>query len=189
MGLDSSQGYFSQAPSSASENTCALQYALGSDLNDFWVTAHIQITGANPAGEHEVTFLELGEVPGDDPELRIGYRGDSSCNNSGMVYAGFELGATKGPGGEFTGCTGNVPVADTWYCLEIHVVQDAASMTADMLVNGENQAYLVHSQAHDEVEGLFRANYLKVGMQSYSGNFGGLIIDDLSVSSTQVGCD
>lgn len=172
---------------SSSANSCALMTELG-DLDDFWVTASIYIGGADPAAEHEVTFFELGEVRGDDPELRIGYRGDSSCNNNGDVYAGFEIGATQGPGGEFTGCTGNVPVAQQWYCLEVHVDQSSGSLVAQLHVDGEKQETLVHSSPEEDVLGTFEAKILKVGMQSYGGEFASLAIDDLSVSTARVGC-
>lgn len=173
---------------STSANSCALVYDMGTQT-DFWVSASITITGKAPSTEHEVTFFELGEkADADDPELRIGYRGDSSCSNSGAVYAGFEIGATKGPGGEFTGCTGVVPEPNKAYCLEVHVVQATGMFTAELFSDGKKLDTLVHSKPEPKVQGLFDARYLKVGMQSYSGAFDGLVIDNLSVSSSQVGC-
>jgi len=176
--------------SSGANTSCPLHYELP-ELAEFWVRARIKIGGANPAAQHEVTFFELGEkADADDPELRIGYRGDSSCNNSGAVYAGFEIGATKGPGGEFTGCTGTVPLADTWYCLEVHVDQnDPTTMYSNLYSNGAKLNTLVHSQPKDRVEALFKANYLKVGMQSYSGVFDSLLIDEISVSTERLPCE
>jgi hypothetical protein len=173
---------------STSANSCALVYDMGTQT-DFWVSASITITGKAPSTEHEVTFFELGEkADADDPELRIGYRGDNSCSNSGAVYAGFEIGATKGPGGEFTGCTGVVPEPNKAYCLEVHVVQATGMFTAELFSDGKKLDTLVHSKPEPQVQGLFDARYLKVGMQSYSGAFDGLVIDNLSVSSSQVGC-
>src|SRR5690606_33956142 len=140
-GLNGSQGFLTSGASS-SANTCALVYPLG-ELSDFWVTAHIKIGGSDPDMEHEVTFFELGaHAAQDDPELRIGYRGDSSCPNGGAIYQGFELGATHGAsGGVATGCTGSkvnegIPVAGDWYCLEVHVVQGNDLLTADLFVDG-----------------------------------------------------
>lgn len=174
--------------SSSANNGCPLHYDLGV-LESFWVTAHVRIVGNEPGMEHEVTFFELGAQPdADDPELRIGYRGDSSCNNNGAIYAGLELGATQGPGGEYTGCTGLVPPAETWLCLEVSVEQSGDSLEADMYLDGEPLDYLVHSMPQTTVLGNFSTRYLKVGMQSYSGAFDGLLIDDLSVSSTRVAC-
>lgn len=191
-GLNGSQGFVtSNAASSA--NTCALVHSLdGTD--DFWVTLHMKIGGTDPDMEHEVTFFELGEALQDDPELRVGYRGDSSCGNMGQPYQGFELGATQSESGEFTGCTGSktlegTPVVDTWYCLETHVDQTTGSVVADLFIDGVDQSYLVHSNPEETVRGNFPVNYLKVGMQSYSGVFESLTIDDLSISSTRVGCD
>lgn len=193
VGLSGSQAFVTSG-ASPSANTCALVHSFGA-LADFWVTAHIKIVGTTPDMEHEVTFLELGEFANmDDPELRIGYRGDSSCPNSGSNYQGFELGATRGiSGGEDTGCTGSkvndgIPVADEWYCLEIHVTQGSDMLTADMWVNGENQDFLQHSQPVTEIRGAFEAHYLKVGQQSYTGSFAELVIDNVSLSTSQVGC-
>lgn len=192
-GVNGSQGFVTTGASS-SANTCALVHDLGT-LSDFWVTAHIKIGGSNPDTEHEVTFFELGKnAAQDDPELRIGYRGDSSCPSGGSAYQGFELGATLGAsGGEATGCTGSkvnsgIPVAGEWYCLEVHVTQGADMLTADLHVDGVNQDFLMHSSPVTVVEGGFTAQYLKVGMQSYSGAFQELIIDNLSISTTRVGC-
>ena len=187
--IEVSEGALLTSGASSSANvSCPLHYDLGV-LENFWVTAHVRIVGNEPGMEHEVTFFELGaQSDADDPELRIGYRGDSSCNNSGAVYAGLELGATQGPGGEYTGCTGVVPPAETWLCLEVSVEQDTSTLVADMYLDGEPLDYLVHSMPQTTVLGNFSTRYLKVGMQSYSGVFDGLLIDDLSVSSTRVGC-
>jgi hypothetical protein len=192
-GLNGSQAFVTTG-ASTSANTCALVHPLGT-LVDFWVTAHIKIGGSNPDMEHEVTFFELGEFASvDDPELRVGYRGDNSCSNAGAAYQGFELGATKGVNaGEETGCTGSkvnegMPVADTWYCLEVHVTQGGGALVSDMWVDGVDQNYLLHSSPVTEIEGAFEAHFLKVGMQSYSGTFTELAIDNLSISTSQVGC-
>lgn len=194
VGVDGSQGFVTSGASS-SANTCALVTDLGT-LSEFWVTAHIKIVGTTPDAEHEVTFFELGEFADvDDPELRIGYRGDNSCSNSGMIYQGFELGATKGlMNGEDTGCTGSktnlgIPTADEWYCIEVHVTQGGGTLTADMIINDTNQDYLLHSSPVTEIGGAFEARYLKVGQQSYTGSFNSVIIDNLSVSSGPVGCE
>ena len=80
------------------------------------------------------------------------------------------------------------PPAETWLCLEVSVDQGGGTLEADMYLDGDPLDYLVHSQPQTTVLGNFEARYLKVGMQSYSGEFDGLLIDDLSVSSTRVGC-
>lgn len=186
-GMNGSQGYVTSGASTGT-NYCALVGDIGMPA-EFWVRAWIKIGGSNPDAEHEVTFFELGPGTSDDPELRIGYRGDSSCPNNGANHQGFELGATQGPGGEYTGCTGLKPVADEWYCLEVHVDQTAGtSLVADLYVDNMQQDYLVHSMPQTEVLGNFSVQYLKVGMQSYSGTFGSLVVDDLSLSTTRMAC-
>jgi len=186
-GVNASQGYVTENASSGS-NYCALVTNIGSPP-EFWVRAWIKIGGANPDMEHEVTFFELGPGTSDDPELRIGYRGDSSCPDNGGTHQGFELGATQGPGGEYTGCTGNKPVSDEWYCLEVHVDQTAGTtLVADLYVDSVNQDFLVHSMPETEVLGNFAVSYMKVGMQSYSGTFSELVVDDLSLSTTRLAC-
>ncbi len=191
-GINGSKGFVTTGASS-SNNLCALVHDLGV-LSEFWVTAWVKIGGMIDT-QHEVTFFELGsEADKDDPELRIGYRGDSSCPNASSSYQGWELGATKGAsGGEDTGCTGSkvndgLPVADAWYCLEVHVTQGSGSLVSDLYVDGVNQDFLIHSQPRTEVGGSFEARYLKVGQQSYSGIFDSLAMDDVSVSSTRIPC-
>lgn len=193
VGIDGSQGFVTSG-TSASANSCALVYDLGT-LSDFWVRAFVKIGGTNPDMQHEVTFLELAaSATTDDPELRLGYRGDNSCSNAGAAYQGFELGATRGlNNGEDTGCTGSktnngIPVANEWYCLEVHVTQGSNQLMSDLYVNGVNQDFLIHSSPKTEVGGAFVAQYLKVGMQSYSGAFDSLTIDDVSLSTTRIPC-
>lgn len=174
--------------SSSANTSCPLHADLG-ELDEFWVRARLKVTGANPSDQHEVTFFELGQqLDADDPELRIGYRGDSSCNNNGAVYPGFEIGATSSASGEFTGCTGEVPLAETWYCIEVHVEQSGAIMYSELHVDGTKLDTLVHSQPEPQIQGNFKARYLKVGMQSYGGVFDGLLIDEIAVSSTRLPC-
>lgn len=182
-GPDGSAAYVTKGASTGT-NYCVLTGDLGDQLTDFWVSAAVQIGGSNPDMEHELTFFELGAVEGDDPELRVGYRGDSSC-----AVQGFELGATAGPGGEFTGCTGNKPLANQWYCLEVHVDQSGGSIVSQLSVDGEPQTYNVHGMMVPDVLGSFQARFLKVGLQSYGGEFESLALDNLSVSTSRVGCD
>jgi hypothetical protein len=186
-GIDGSTGFVTSGVST-STSQCVLHYDLAG-VDDFWVRAWIKIGGPDPDLQHEVTFFELGEQSAaNDPELRIGYRGDSSCPNNNLAYQGFEIAATAGPGGEYTGCTGNKPVANEWYCLETHVDQTGGSIVAHLYVDGVKQDTLVHSVPQPDILGSFKANFLKVGMQSYSGVFDELAIDDVSVSTTQIGC-
>lgn len=187
--LSVQDGALSTSGASTSTGQCTLHYDLLSGLTDFWVTARLQITGTAPAAQHEVTFFELGPNTDNDPELRIGYRGDSSCpNGASGAYPGIELGATVGPGGEYTGCTGVVPPANQWFCLEVHVIQDADSLEAVILKDGTKLDTLVHSSPQEKVLGNFATKYLKVGMGSYTGVFDGLLIDSIAVSAAQVGC-
>lgn len=188
-GYEGSKGFFSSGASTGT-NYCAPYTDIG-ELPQFWVTARIKISGPVDM-HHEVTFFELGPEPGDSNELRIGYRGDSSCPGPNGPHQGFELGALNGPGGEFTGCTGLKPSPDQWYCLEVSVDQTdggEAALRSQLYVDGQLQSMLVHMQSHDTILSNSKVSYLKAGMQTYGEPFEGLVIDDLSVSTVRVGCD
>lgn len=62
-------------------------------------------------------------------------------------------------------------------------------MYSELYVDGAKLDMIVHSQPKERVEGNFKARYLKVGMQSYSGTFDGLLIDEIAVSSTRLPCN
>ncbi len=150
----------------------------------------VKYEGTGPTNEHEITFFELGEhADQDDPEGRVGFRTDGCNDTDGSAFGGLEFNMTKGPGGEFTGCTG-VPLAgDQWYCVEVHVVQSGSSTSGNLFLDGEEQAFTNHGMAVDEVlaSGSFR--YLKLGAQTYGSiNTGPLVLDDVAVSTQRIGC-
>lgn len=175
--------------SSTSTNACALVADLGSQT-DFWVRALVKYMGAGPTNEHEITFFELGEHPDqDDPEARVGFRNDGCNDTDGSPFGGLEFNMTKGPGGEFTGCTGVPLEGNRWYCVEVHVVQTAASASGDLYLDGQRQSFTNHGSPVDQVlaNGAFR--YLKLGAQTYGGvNTGPLVLDEVTVSTSRVAC-
>ena len=70
---------------------------------------------------HQRELLADRIMSTDDPGIRVGFRGDNSCDPTGV-----EVNITGGE--EKTGCTGFKLTADTWYCFELHVVRDTANM-------------------------------------------------------------
>lgn len=175
--------------SSSSTNACALVADMG-EQSEFWLRAMVKYVGTGPTNEHEITFFELGEhAEQDDPEARVGFRNDGCHDTDGSPFGGLEFNMTKGPGGEFTGCTGVPLDGDRWYCVEIHVVLAGAQTKGELYLDGEEQAFTNHGSAVDEVlaEGSFR--YLKLGAQTYgSVNTGPLVLDDVAVGTKRQGC-
>jgi hypothetical protein len=155
--------------------------------SDYWVRAWVRFGAGADFSFHEVTIFELAPVADtDDPEIRVGFRGDSSCQPVGV-----ELGITAQPGGEQTGCTGLVPVANRWYCFELHVSQAASVVTADLRIDGADQSYSVHGTQFPVVTGgdFAGGRFLKVGTRSYSSSFNAPIyVDDLAVGTQPLGC-
>lgn len=194
LGVEASGGHddskaLVSSNSSTSTNACALVADLGSQT-DFWVRALVKYMGAGPTNEHEITFFELGEHPDqDDPEARVGFRNDGCNDTDGSPFGGLEFNMTKGPGGEFTGCTGVPLEGNRWYCVEVHVIQSASSASGDLYLDGEKQSFTNHGSAVDQVlaNGAFR--YLKLGAQTYGGvNTGPLLLDEVTVSTSRVAC-
>lgn len=180
----------SSSGASTGTNYCAPLIEL-EPMTEFWVTTRVKISGEIDM-QHEVTFFELGPDASENAELRIGYRGDNSCPGPNGPYQGFELAALNGPSGEYTGCTGMKPVADQWYCLEVFIDQSGsnaeAPLSSQFYIDGERKNMLVHMQEHDTILSNSTVSYIKVGMQSYGGEFDGIVLDDFSVSTTRVGC-
>jgi hypothetical protein len=164
---------------------CQLHADLGMSLSEYWVRAWVYYGNAAPTSStHEVSVFEL--VPGastDDPSIRVGYRGDT------CMPVGVELNITGG-GQEETGCTGAVPVANQWYCYELHVKQAATSVTADLSIDGVDQSYTNHGNPQTEITSQVAAvRYLRLGPRSYSGNFANPIyVDDVAVATQAIGC-
>lgn len=175
--------------SSTSTNACALVADLG-EQSDFWVRAMVKYQGTGPTNEHEITFFELGEHPDqDDPEGRVGFRTDGCNDTDGSPFGGLEFNMTKGPGGEYTGCTGVPLEGDRFYCVEIHVAQSGGTTSGDLYLDGQVQSFTNHGMPVDHVlaEGSFR--YLKLGAQTYgSVNTGPLVLDDVAVGTSRIAC-
>lgn len=167
---------------------CMLAADLGQQ-SEFWVRSWVRF-GAGDASQfsaHEVTVFELApDASKDDPEIRVGFRGDSSCNPTGV-----EVNITGGGGGEQTGCTGYKLAADQWYCLELHVVQDATKVTTELYIDEAEQPYTIHGMMKDVVEATgVSVKYLKVGARSYSGQYMPPIYqDDVAVGTQRLRCN
>jgi hypothetical protein len=174
---------------STSTNACALVADLG-EQSDFWVRAQVRYVGTGPTNEHEITFFELGEHPDqDDPEGRVGFRFDGCNAVDGTPFPGLEFNMTVGPGGEFTGCTGVQLEADRWYCVEVHVNQAGSPTSGELYLDGVEQSYTNHGSPVDEVLANGRFRYLKLGAQTYGNiNTGPLLLDDVAVGTSRVGC-
>jgi hypothetical protein len=156
---------------------------------DFWVRAQVRWAAgaANQFTAHEVTAFELTPTMStDDPGIRFGFRGDSSCQPTGV-----EVNITGGE--EKTGCTGFQLQADTWYCFELHVVRDTSNMTtADLFINGADQSYNVHGTDTNTVVNPNPAvwRYLRLGTRSYSNAYpSNVYVDDIAVGTQRIGCN
>jgi hypothetical protein len=164
---------------------CQLSADLGASLSEYWVRAWVYFgTMAPNASTHEVTVFELvPKANTDDPSIRIGYRGDT------CMPIGVELNITGG-GQEETGCTGQMPAANTWYCYVLHVKQMASSVTTDLSIDSADQSYTNHGQAQMEITSqVAGVRYLRLGPRSYSGNWANPIyVDDVAVATEPLGC-
>jgi len=164
---------------------CQLSADLGASLSEYWVRAWIYYgTAAPTASTHEVTLFELvPKANTDDPSIRVGYRGDT------CMPIGVEVNITGG-GQEETGCTGQAPKADTWYCYVLHVKQMASSVTTDLSIDGVDQSYTNHGNAQMEITSqVAGVRYLRLGPRSYSGNWANPIyVDDVAVATQALGC-
>ena len=113
-----------------------------------------------------------------------------------LAVAPTALGATTkqvnitGGGQEETGCTGQAPKADTWYCYVLHVKQMASSVTTDLSIDGADQSYTNHGNPQTEITSqVANVRYLRVGPRSYSGNWANPIyLDDVAVATEPLGC-
>ncbi len=187
--VDSTQAYNSARSLSSMAipyDACSLHADIGAPA-DYWVRARVRFGTGADFSFHEVTVFELApSADTDDPEIRVGFRGDSSCQPTGV-----ELGITAQPGGEQTGCTGFTPVADHWYCFELHVTQAGSTVTTDLSIDGADQSYSVHGTSSDTVvgTGFPGGRFLKVGTRSYSSAFNtSIYVDDLAVATQRPGC-
>jgi hypothetical protein len=187
--VDTAQAYNSAralASTAIPYDACSLHADIGTPA-DYWVRARVRFGTGADFSFHEVTVFELApSADTDDPEIRVGFRGDSSCQPTGV-----ELGITAQPGGEQTGCTGFHPVADHWYCFELHVIQAGATVTTDLAIDGVDQSYAVHGTPSDTVvgTGFSGGRFLKVGTRSYSSAFTvPIYVDDLAVATQRPGC-
>ncbi|HTQ05505.1 MAG TPA: hypothetical protein VMI54_16700, partial [Polyangiaceae bacterium] len=159
---------------------CQIHADLGASLSEYWVRAWVYWgTAAPTSSTHEVSVFELVPQAGtDDPSIRVGYRGDT------CMPVGVELNITGG-GQEETGCTGAIPMANTWYCYVLHVQQAASSVTADLSIDGTAQSYTNHGQPQTAITSQVAAiEYLRLGPRSYSGSWSNPIyVDDVAVAT------
>jgi len=180
-----SQSLLSQG-AKGSNQACALMADIGM-LSDFWVRTQVRFGAGATFTAHEVTVFELGETKSDDPEVRVGFRGDNSCNPTGV-----ELAMTKGLQGEATGCTGFNLVPETWYCFEVHVVKLADKLTGELYIDGAEQPYKLHGQDVQLIEGQpMVPKFLRVGLQTYSSDYSTtpLHLDDIAVGTERIPCN
>ena len=151
-----------------------------------WVTADVKFSAGIPVDTiHELTPFELTATATDDPGIRPGIRADNSCNS----WPGAELNITGG--GERTGCTAFKFSTDQWYCLEVQVQNQAAAVEGHLFIDGTEPGYHIHQDAVTSVVnmGWTGARMLRLGARSYSSSIDSpLYIDNLSVSTSRVGC-
>jgi hypothetical protein len=164
---------------------CTLRADIG-ELSDFYVRSYVRFGTGADFTSHEVTVFELApSASTDDPEIRIGFRGDSSC-----IPTGAEVTITGA--GEITGCSGFQYAADTWYCVEAHVVQGASGATVEVWIDGAAQSFDVTQMPQNPVakpDWSTPARYLKLGVRSYSGPATWeLWNDDVAVGTERIGC-
>lgn len=164
---------------------CTLRADLGT-LEDFYVRSWVRFGDGATFTAHELTFFELApSASTDDPEIRIGFRGDSSCNPTGAEV-------TITGGGEVTGCSGFQYMANTWYCVEVHVVQSGQNATVELFIDGVEQSFNVHGAPVETLEwtSFTPAQYLKLGVRSYSGAVDWSVYnDDVAVGTQRIGCN
>lgn len=164
---------------------CNLLADLGEHA-ELWVTADVKFSAGVPVGTvHELTPFEITKTASDDPGIRPGIRADNSCNS----WPGAELNITGG--GERTGCTAFKFVTDQWYCLEVQIKNLPAAVEGDLYIDKTKQPFHIHQ---DEVQTVVNmdwtgARMLRLGSRSYSSSVDSPIyVDNLSVSTTRVGC-
>lgn len=164
---------------------CNLLADLG-DHPELWVTADVMFSAGVPVDTvHELTPFEVTKGASDDPGIRPGIRADNSCNS----WPGAELNITGG--GEKTGCTAFKFTTDEWYCLEVQIKNLAASVEGDLHIDSEKQPFHIHQDAATTVVNpdWTGARMLRLGSRSYSSQVDAPIyVDNLSVSTTRVGC-
>lgn len=164
---------------------CNLLADLGEHA-ELWVTADVMFSAGVPVGTvHELTPFEVTKTATDDPGIRPGIRADNSCNS----WPGAELNITGG--GERTGCTAFKFMTGEWYCLEVQIKNQAAAVEGDLHIDGEKQPFHIHQDAVTTVVNMdwTGARMLRLGSRSYSSQVDAPIyVDNLSVSTTRVGC-
>lgn len=92
---------------------------------------------------------------------------------------------------ERTGCTAFKFMTEQWYCLGVQVKNQAASVEGHLYIDGVEPSYHIHQDAVTSVvnPGWTGARMLRLGARSYSSSVDSpLYIDNLSVSTTRVGC-
>lgn len=162
--------------------------------DEFWVTAHVYWDPAVDFAGKEILAMDLHPDSGlgkDDPAVRFGSRSKEPCTASpGPQITMIGLG-----GGEVTGCNDATPIPKgEWYCFEAHVRQPD-SLTVKTYINSTELMY--QSSGKPLVSELVSAavpsekiNNLRLGMFTHnSTGAGDVYVDDVSVSTTRVGCN
>jgi hypothetical protein len=163
---------------------CSLRADMGT-VTDFYVRSYVRFGAGADFTSHEVTIFELApSASTDDPEIRIGFRGDNSC-----IPTGGEVTITGQ--GEITGCSGFQYQENTWYCVEAHVNQ-TNGVTVEVWIDGAPQSFNVTQMPQNPVskpDWSTPARYLKLGIRSYSGpSTWQLWNDDVAVGTQRIGC-
>jgi hypothetical protein len=166
---------------------CMLHADIGV-VNDFWVRSWVLFAKGDAAqfSAHEVTAFEITPTTDtDDPGIRVGFRGDSSC-----IPTGVELNITGGE--EKTGCTGTQLQADRWTCFELHVTTAPGGTTAELFVDSVDQHYNIHGTPAETVVNPQPTawRYLRLGTRSYSNAYPSLVyVDDVAAGTQRIGCN
>jgi hypothetical protein len=94
-------------------------------------------------------------------------------------------------GGERTGCTAFKFATDQWYCLDVQIKNLAAAVEGDLYIDRAKQPFHIHQDEAQTVVNMdwTGARMLRLGSRSYSASVDSPIyVDNLSVSTTRVGC-
>ncbi len=164
-----------------------------STLDEFWVTAHIYWEPDVSFDDKEILAIDLHPDSGagkDDPAVRFGNRSKDPCiANPGPQITMIGLG-----GGEATGCNDAIPIPKgQWYCFEAHVVQPDYA-TVKTYINGSELMYQstgkpLESSVVSHAPLTEKVNNVRLGMFTHnSTGMGDVYVDDLSVSTTRLGC-
>lgn len=184
---ESVSGMKSLAVQGVPYGACMLHADLGT-VTDLWVRSRVRFArgDANQFAAHEVSVFDITPtMDTDDPAIRVGFRGDSSCMPTGV-----EITITGGE--EKTGCTGFQLQADRWYCFELHVTNGASGTVADLSIDGVDQSFRITQMPFDSVLNPNRPawKYLRLGGRAFSSQYSSNIyVDDIAAGTQPIGCN